>query len=496
MATAGTAAVIAAPILGTLNIIQNVQQQVNKIAYTFVNQMFNVGRDILKETGAGARTGVLTAGLLGGRSLELLGKAWHTVERVGSISLKTFLRVVEKASSSPEAIITAVLMYRVVDWGIAITPQNVSEFFDNMKKSVEAFSFRIPHVSLPRVDITGIRDAVNRFFDGLQAKLQDLKRTPDLPEPQPISFNCVVPEWWQRLDVLAMLQYAFCVVGEAVVNGIARLGYYIAKLVIPIWNFIIDVITALLEFVQFVTVKLVELIISIANIILGIIEFIINGLVYIANNIISVVVEFVVKKPLVALIDYVLKPIGVFIASGFQWIKQQMKTILCEYIKSSPFLVGFTFALKSIYDAKKINSISKSLLNGLAKGFLGFTFTAMLTSMLVPECTLVSGAKEVVPRPKPPSEYVKPVGTITMPMKYESLATVKLNVEDLSMSHTTLRYQSSINISIRESDTVKTTSRIVYNTTCFVKVSTSETTEFKAPRVYRSTVVLRLNVVE
>lgn len=496
MAVAGATAVISAPILGTLNIIQNVQQQVNMAAYTVVNQLFNVGRDILKETGAGARSGVLAAGFLGGRSLELLGKAWHTVERVGSISLKTFLRIVEKASSSPEAIITAVLMYRVVDWGIAITPQNVSQFFDNMKKSVEAFSFRIPSVSLPRVDITKIKDEVSKFFDGLQAKLQDLKKTPDIPEPQAISFNCVAPDWWQKFDLPAMLQYAFCVVAEAVVNGLARLGYYIVKLLIPLWNFILDVITVLLEFVQFTTVKLVELFTSIANISLGIMEFIINGFVSIVNGVVSVFMEFVVKKPLIALIDYVLKPIGVFIASGFQWIKQQMKTILCEYIKTSPFLVGFTFALKSIYDAKRINSISKSLISGLTKGFLGFTFTAMLTSMLVPECTLVSRASEIVARPQPPSEYVKPVETIPMPTEYKSLATVKLNVEDLFVRHTILQYKSSINISINETDTVKTTSGMIYNTTCFVKVSTSETTEFKAPQVYNSTVVLWINVVE
>lgn len=496
MAAAGATAVISAPILGTLNIIQNVQQQVNMVAYTVVNQLFNVGRDILKETGAGARTGVLTAGFLGGRSLELFAKAWHTVERVGSISLKTFLRIVEKASSSPEAVITAVLMYRVVDWGIAITPQNVSEFFDNMKKSVDAFSFRIPSVSLPRVDITKIKDEVNKFFDGLQAKLQYLKKTYDIPEPQAISFNCVAPEWWRSFDVLAILQYAFCVVAEAIVNGLARLGYYIVKLLIPLWNFTLDVINEFLGFVQFITVKLVELFTSIANISIGIMEFIINGFVSIVNGVVSVFMEFVVKRPLIALIDYVLKPVAVFIASGFQWIKQQMKTILCEYIKTSPFLVGFTFALKSIYDANRINSISKSLLSGLGKGFLGFTFTAMLTSMLVPECTLVSGAREIVARPRPPSEHVKPVETTPMPMEYKSLATVELNVEDLSMSHTILQYKSSINISISETDTVKTTSGMIYNTTCFVMVSASETARFSASQVYDSTVVLQLNVVE
>jgi len=496
MAAAGATAVVSAPILGTLNIIQNVQQQVNMVAYTVVNQLFNAGRDILKETGAGARTGVLAAGFLGGRSLELLGKAWHTVERVGSISLKTFLRIVEKASSSPEAIITAVLMYRVVDWGIAITPQNVSEFFDNMKKSVEAFSFRIPSVSLPRADITKIKDEVNKFFDGLQAKLLDLKKTPYIPEPEAISFNCVAPEWWRFYDVLAMLQYAFCVVAEAIVNGFARLGYYIAKLLIPIWNFTLDVITALLEFVQFITVKLVELFTSIANISLGIMEFIINGFVSIVNSVVSVFMEFVVKRPLTALIDYVLKPIGVFIASGYQWIKQQMKAILCEYIKTSPFLIGFTFALKSTYDAKRINSISKSLFTGLSKGFLGLTFTAMLTSMLVPECTLVSGASEIVARPQPPSEYVKPVETAPAPMEYKSLATVKLNVEDLFMRHTILQYKSSINISISEADAVKTTSGMIYKTTCFVKTSASETIRFSATQIHGSTVVLRLNVLE
>jgi len=489
VAEAGALVAISAPVMGTINIMQNIQQQVTQITNTVLYQTLGVVRDLTKE-GAGTARDTVKAGAVVGRGMtSALSKAWSTVERVGSISLKYFFKVVEKATGSPESVIVAILIYRVVDWGVAISPESIDSVLNQLKKNIDTLRFEIPNVVLPRINIAEVSKGVEEFFNNVKAKVYDLQKSLDIPEPSWVDIGCgKPPDPW---DVPGVIRYAFCKVGEALLNGLIRLGYYIAKLGLWIVSRILDFVALLVDFIKMVSVWFVTLTGWVINGIITGIEIVVNGFIAIGNFIIGVILEWVIKKPILFIIDYLVRPIAMFIVNGFNWIKNSMKTVLCEYLKISPFALGFRYSLRAS-DREAGRGLFKSVFKGLARGFVAFALTNITVAVLVPECSLVPNVEATIPTPPSPDK-------LTMdrpPMTFMTVTKIGVAVKETETARVPSMYRTRVveTIGVRELSSAKTPR--LNNASSVASVSTTEQASATAPRSHSSSTYISVKTVE
>jgi len=489
VAEAGALAVISAPVVGTINIMQSIQQQVTQITNTVLYQTLGVVRDLTKE-GAGAIRDTVKAGAVVGRGMaSALSKAWSAVERVGSISLKYFFKVVEKATGSPESVIVAILVYRVVDWGVAISPEAIDNVLNQLKMNIDTLRFEIPSVKLPRINIAVVSRGVEDFFDKVKSKIYDLQRSLEIPEPSWVDIGCGAPPDWY--DVLGWMRYGFCKVAEGLVNGLIRLGYEIARLGLRIASRIFDFVVLLVDFIKTVSVWFVTLNGWVLNGIITLIEAVINGFIAIGNFVIGVILEWVVKKPVLFIIDYLVRPITLFIVNGFNWMKSAMKTVLCEYLKISPFALGFTYALRAS-DREADRGLFRGLLKGLARGFVAFALTNITVAILVPECSLVPNVEVTIPTPPPPDKLIME----RPPMTFTTITRIGVAVEEVEVARAPSVHRTRVveSVGVRELSSAKA-SRLS-SASSVASVSIAEQASTTAPRSYSSSAYISVKTVE
>jgi len=489
VAEAGALVAISAPVMGTINIMQNIQQQVTQITNTVLYQTLGVVRDLTKEGAGAVRDTVKAGAVVGSGMASALSKAWSAVERVGSISLKYFFKVVEKATGSPESVIVAILVYRVVDWGVAISPESIDNVLNQLKKNIDTLRFEIPSVTLPRISIADVSRGVEDFFDNVKAKIYDLQKSLEIPEPRWVDIGCGRPPDWY--DVLGWMRYGFCKIAEGLINGLIRLGYEIARLGLWIASRILDFVALLVGFIKTVSVWFVTLTGWVLNGIITGIEVVVNGFIAIGNFVIGVILEWVIKKPVLFIIDYLVRPIALFIVNGFNWMKNAMKTVLCEYLKISPLALGFRYALRG-GDREAGKGILGPVFKGLAKGLVAFALTNITVAILVPECSLVPSVEATIPTPPPPD---KP--TMEIPsMSYTSIARIGVAVSEAERARTPNVHRSCVEggIGVREWSDAKTPR--LNTTTIMVSVSDVEYSSATAPRSFTSSTYISVKVVE
>jgi len=489
MAQAGAITAINAPILGTLNIIQSVQQQVNMMSYTAINQTINYIRDLSRE-GAGAVRDTVKAGAVTSRGmLQAVSKAWSTVERVGVISLKYFFKVVEKASGSPESVIVAILMYRVVDWGVAISPGSVDDMLKGLKQNIDSLRFELPEVKLPRVDIVSLTKSVNDFYEQVKAGIKNLQPQVTVEEPKWVDIGCGSPP--QAYDVLGWMRYGFCKVAEGLINGLVKLGYAIISLGLWIVARLIDFVVLFVDFIKTISTWMIQLGGMVLNAVVTALEIVVNAFIKLGNFIMSVLLEWVVKKPLLFMIDYFIRPVAVFIVNGFNWIKNSMRTVLCEYLKISPFALGFRYAISSSSRESR-KGVLRSIFGGLAKGFVGFALTNMLVAMLIPECSMVPRVQASVPMPPSPSELAiaRPPMTFTTTMRFS------LQVSEEKYVKIPVTYKTRAIYSIKADEKYRAVFPTFNYSTVSAKIQVKEETETATPRIHSSNIYIKVTSVE
>jgi hypothetical protein len=489
VAEAGALVAISAPVMGTINIVQNIQQQVVQITNTVLYQTLGVVRDLTKE-GAGTARDTVKAGAIVGRGMtSALSKAWSTIERVGSISLKYFFKVVEKATGSPESVIVAILIYRVVDWGVAISPESIDNVLNQLKKNIDTLRFEIPSVSLPRINITEVSKGVEDFFNNVKAKIYDLQKSLNIPPPGWVDIGCGPPPG--KLDILGWVRYGLCKTAEGLVNGLIRLGYEIARLGLFIASKVLDFVALLVDFVKTVSVWFITLVGLVINGIITGIELVVNGFIAIGNFVIGVILEWVIKKPILFIIDYIVRPIAIFIVNGFNWIKNSMKTILCEYLKISPFALGFRYALRSS-DREAKRGLLRSVFGGLAKGFVAFALTNITVAVLVPECSLVPNVEATIPTPLPPDK-------LTMdrpPMSYTSITKIGVVVGEVERAKTPYVYNARVLKSIEATELSNAKAPELNTATSIISANVVEQSSATAPQSYSSSTYISVKTVE
>jgi len=489
VAEAGALAAISAPVMGTINIIQNIQQQVTQITNTVLYQTLGVVRDLTKE-GAGTVRDTVKAGAVVGRGMTgVLSKAWSTVEKVGSISLKYFFKVVEKATGSPESVIVAILIYRVVDWGVAISPESIDDVLNQLKRNIDTLRFEIPSVTLPRINVAEVSKSVEDFFNGVKSKIYDLQKSLSIPEPSWVDIGCGSPPEWH--DVGGWLRYGFCKIAEGLINGLIRLGYEIARLGLWIASRMLDFVAILVDFIKIISVWFVTLTGWVINGIITGIEIVVNGFITIGNFVIGVILEWVIKKPVLFIIDYLVRPIAMFIVNGFNWIKNTMKTVLCEYLKISPFALGFRYSLRGS-DREAEKGFLRPIFKGLARGFVAFALTNITVAVLVPECSLVPNVEATIPTPPPPDK-------LTMerpPMTFMTQAKVGVAVKEAETARVPSIYRTRVveTVGVRELSSAKTPS--VSITTVAASINTTEQASATAPRSYSSSTYISVKTIE
>jgi hypothetical protein len=489
VAEAGALVAISAPVMGTINIMQNIQQQVTQITNTVLYQTLGVVRDLTKE-GAGTARDTVKAGAVVGRGMtSTLSKAWSTVEKIGSISLKYFFKVVEKATGSPESVIVAILMYRVVDWGVAISPESIDNTLNQLKKNIDTLRFEIPSIKLPRINIAEVSKGVEDFFNNIKAKVYDLQKSLDIPEPRWVDIGCGNPPDWY--DVLGWTRYGFCKLAEGLINGLVRLGYEIARLGLWIASRILDFVALLIDFIKVISVGFITLVGWVINGIITGIELVVNGFIAIGNFVIGIILEWVVKKPILFIIDYIVRPIAIFIVNGFNWIKNSMKTILCEYLKISPFALGFRYALRS-GDREARRGLLRSVFGGLARGFVAFALTNITVAVLVPECSLVPNVEATIPTPLSPSKLSMDIP----PMSYTSIAKIGVAVSEVEIAKTTYIYDTRVLESIGVIELSSARASRLNTATSIISASTVDQSYATAPRSYSSSTYISVKTIE
>jgi hypothetical protein len=489
VAEAGALVAINAPVMGTINIVQNIQQQVTQIMNTVLYQTLGVVRDFAKEGAGTVRDTVKAGAVVGGGMTGALSKAWSTVEKVGSISLKYFFKVVEKATGSPESVIVAILIYRVVDWGVAISPESIDNVLNQLKQNIDALRFEIPSVKLPRINIVEVSRAVEDFCNGIRSKIYDLQKSLQVPEPSWVDIGCGRPPEWH--DIGGWLRYGFCKVAEGLINGLVRLGYEIAKLGLWIASRVLDFVALLVDFIKTVLILLVNLIGWVINGIITGIEFVVNGFIAIGNFVIGIILEWVVKKPILFIIDYLVRPVAMFIVNGFNWIKNTMKTILCEYLKISPFVLGFRYSLRAS-DREAGRGLFKSIFRGLARGFVAFALTNITVAVLVPECSLVPNVDATIPTPLPPNK-------LTMdrpPMTFTTITKIGVVVIETEKARTPSVFRTHVigGVGVSEMSSAKTPGLNI--ATSIMSVSVADQSTAVAPRSYSSSAYISVKSVE
>ena len=481
-AVAGALANIGAPVIGGVTIIQNVQQQINQYALATYKVFLAGLKDMAVKTEDVASKGVDASSRVSGGIVKSIERALRVTYNIGRFSLNTFFKVMEKAVGSPESVVIGVLMYRVVDMTVNVQSEGVNKAIDNFINSFESITLTPPQIETPSVSFRPLYDALDGFKSWVEDSINNLMASMDSwkeqARPGNIDLGCQQPSLQEALATVgfAWIGYGFCLLGQAIINGLVWLGYKVVELGIAVAKFLL---TAFKYFVDFM--------ISVAKGLLVILERAVNGLLWVltgfANLVIkglfliaNVVFEWVVKKPIIFIVKYVIKPVANAIIDGFNNMKNIMKTIICDYLKISPFAVGFTTWIT----------------HGWKRALGSLLISVLFVSLLAPECAMIPlSTPPAIAYPTPPAQVATPVelrhtasisvsigvldtssgvgsklygmgftaviGSVEQPLMsqpsvYDGVSTVSVNVSDTSAGYSSIAYSGSSTILISVSD--------------------------------------------
>jgi len=424
-AVAGTIASVSAPVLGTVNIVQGVQQQVNSYFIETYKMILGSVRDLGKTSLDTVGKGAIASAITGRGILSALGKGFSSLYNVGKISLSTFHKIVEKAVGSPESIVVAVLMYRVVDSAVSVESSVVSTTIDNFIKNFESFEVRLPTIPTPRISLSMLRTSVSNFFENVKDGINRISVSLTNPVTDQIisnfSLGCRQPDIWEstRTVGFAWIGYGFCVLGENVIKGLFKLLQLIIDVGITIVRGLLTVIKFIVDFIKYISDVTITFIESLVNSIVAVIISILNSLIGTVEWIVNAVFTFAVKTPIVFITRYVIKPIAMALIDSFRYMRDMMKTVLCDYLRISPVALWFTSLVKNLHDA----SIGKAFISSIAS----MIFSTVFTGILVPECSLIPIQQQpVIP---PQGQEIPPVSTDIVE-KYNAKVDLHVSVQD------------------------------------------------------------------
>ena len=483
----------AAPLLITYSAVEEAKKTSRQVFIESLKSLYDIAEGQLYHVTGSVRDIVKTTpGVI--RALTTTSRrALAEISRISRISINTFYRVVEKATGTPESIITAIVMYRLVDYAVNIDADSVSKFMDDLRTAVEKITFKIEHVTMPRVSLREISTKTAEYMDRVKQEL--IIRKEYIKDPEPPQPPVVCGEAPSPIDIPAYVAWAFCKLGEVIIHGLSTLGYYVVKALVSLVKLALDFIIYMLDFTKTVTAKLIELAEWIINGLISIIEHLLNGLIWIVNNIINLVLNYIVKPVALLTINYVVKPLAIFIINAYNWIKEQMKTILCWYLKTAPFLVGFRWMytyMRKQGEKGLFLSPRELLIKPLSILAASSIAVSIILAILVPECSLIPGAVAVEPAPPPPTTQA----IETPPITHISTVTLKL------ASHETTTYIVPLihtgKVAIKTTTAERTALRVAETHTAYVKIKTQveETTTTPPALLHYSRVVVKLQVEE
>ena len=469
-------------MIGGVTIFQNVQQQINQYVLTTYKVLLTGLKDMAVKTEDVASKGVDASSRVSGGVIKSIEHALGVMYNIGKYSLNTFSKVMEKAVGSPESVVVGVLMYRVVDMTVNVQSQGVNDTIDNFIKGFESITLTPPDVQAPTVTfkplydaLDGFKDAVNKSINNLITQMETWQQQ---SQPGNVNLGCSAPSASQAISTVgfAWLGYAFCILGQTIINGLVWLGWEIVKLGITVAKFILTGLKCLIDFLIDVLKGILSILDRAVNGILwvltGFVNVVIKGLFLIANA----VFELIVKKPVVFIVKYVIKPIANAIIDGFNNMKNIMKTIICDYLKISPFALGFT------------TWITHGWKRALASMFLSVIFV----SLLAPECAMIPlSTSPAIAYPTPPTPVTTPTtlnhvanvsivlgvidtmsgegsklysmgftpiissieqSSISQPSIYDGISAISVNSSDSSTGYSSTVYSGSSSILISVSD--------------------------------------------
>jgi len=411
-AVAGALANISAPVIGGVTIFQNVQQQINQYALATYKVFLAGLKDMAVKSEDVASRGVDASSRVSSGIIKSIQHAMRVTYNIGKFSLGTFFKVMEKAVGSPESVVVGVLMYRVVDMTVNVQSEGVNKAIDNFINNFESITLNPPQIETPTVSFKPLYDALDHFKSWVDDSINNLISSMDSwqeqAKPGDINLGCRQPSLQEALTTVgfAWLGYGFCLLGQAIINGLVWLGYKIVELGITVAKFLL---TALKYFVDFI--------VSVAKGLLAVLERAVNGLLWVltgfANLVIkglfsiaNIVFEWVVKKPIIFIVKYVIKPIANAIIDGFNNMKNIMKTIICDYLKISPFAVGFTAWIT----------------HGWKRALGSLLISVLFVSLLAPECAMI-------PLSTPPAvAYPTPPAVVTTPIELKHTASISIGI--------------------------------------------------------------------
>ena len=408
-AVAGTIASVSAPVLGTVNIVQGVQQQVNSYFIETYKMILGSVRDLGKTSLDTVGKGAIASAITGRGILSALGKGFSSLYNVGKISLSTFHKIVEKAVGSPESVVVAVLMYRVVDSAVSVESSVVSTTIDNFISNFESFEVRLPTIPIPRISLSMLRTSVSNFFENVKSGIDNISVSLTNPVTDQtissFSLGCRQPDAWEsaRTAGFAWIGYGFCVLGENVIKGLFKLLQLIIDVGITIVRGLLTVIKFIVDFIKYISDATITFIESLVNSIVAVIISILNSLIGTVEWIVNAVFTFAVKTPIVFITRYVIKPIAMALIDSFRYMRDMMKTVLCDYLRISPVALWFTSLVKNLHDA----SIGKAFISSIAS----MIFSTVFTGILVPECSLIPMQQQ--PLIPPQGQGIPPISSTT-----------------------------------------------------------------------------------
>jgi hypothetical protein len=469
-------------VIGGVTIFQNVQQQINQYALATYKVFLAGLKDTAVKTEDVASKGVDASSRVSSSVVRSIERALGVVYSIGKYSLNTFFKVMEKAVGSPESVVVGVLMYRVVDMTVNVQSQGVNDAIDNFVKGFESMALTPPEIQAPSVSFKPLYDALDGFKSMVEDSINNLITQMDnwrqQAQPGNISLGCSQPSLEQSLSTLgfAWLGYGLCLLGQAVINGLLWLGYKIVELGIAVAKFLLTVLKYFVDFIVYVNKGLLTVLEKAVNgllwVLTGFANLIIKGLFLIANT----VFEWVVKKPIVFIVKYVIKPIANAIIDGFNNMKNIMKAIICDYLKISPFALGFTTWVT----------------RGWKRALASMLISVLFVSLLAPECAMIPlSTPPAIAYPTPPAPTVTPtvlthVATVSIGVSvldtssgvwsklYEMGFTAVIgSVEQPSVSQPSI-YSGVSSVSVNASDTSAGYSSTAYSGSSTILISVSD----------------------
>jgi hypothetical protein len=191
-------------------------------------------------------------------------------------------------------------------------------------------------------------------------------------------------------------------------------------------------------------------------------EIVVRGLLWLVFTVVNLILNILLKPVFSLVIDYVVKPLAVFIVNAYNWIKNQMKTVLCWYLRTAPALVGFRWGYR--YIQKRVEAGGLAGLRDIFRfGLLGsvgvfagsFLIVSALLAIIVPECSLIPEATPAFAQPEPPTA--------------------------LAVTYVPSVYTSHVNVGVRASESVRARAPAVYASRADVKVAVVESTSVRIP---------------